>query len=709
MKRKVQKNNMKLLLMVTAFVNMYKVKWENYRFEIDLYDNVNEYFDLPEPFLYDEKGNIVNTPYYIEKGVNRTSLSVVNSRHVKEFNIDYRVTFYLLNITSEQTITFSIKDNEAPLFLKIPEIKVPVKTKLLTEKELLSNVLVKDNYYDEVDLIVSVNNLLSVNINKVGIYKVTFEVFDPSNNVTKVEVDYEVYNNSPPEIKYNEPIILNYGEEFNIYKIFKFNDNFDTNIEVFYDITKVNFTVLGTYPITVSAKNNGDLVTTINTEITIIDKEKPVLIIDNNINIFNVYDFDEKDLIKLITKVSDNYDNLTVDDVFIHSQVDSNNLSKYKVLYEVTDSSLNTVSKEITIEIKDLEKPQINQIRELEISVFNESIYWINYFKFTDNYSFQNELEIKFNDKNINLSKIGTYSLEVEVSDLSKNKTKNTFTVNVIDITSPEVTQVNEIIITDFIEKKNEEYKKYFTITDNYDDYQNIKIELNKNIDYSKTGEYEVMFSFKDLSYNTITIETSIYILDIIPPIINLTKNSITLNLFDEKIDPFSLISDYSDNYSVNENLVIKIMDNVLYDKIGNYYIEYIIIDESLNETITLVNVVVDQKYEKMITGSDITKNIDGIVRNKEGIILSKDVVKYDRYPENIDTSKAGTKEILHVAYNQRGQKEEYIQIITVNENKEIDYSKYKYIFILNGLSVITLMYFVKSSKSKSNFFDKQE
>lgn len=700
---------MNILLIATALLNMYKVKWENYEFEIDLYDNVGEYFDLPEPFLYDENGNLVNSPYYIEKGVNRTSLSVVNSRHVKEFNIDYRVTYYLLNITKDQTITFSIKDNIAPVFLKLPEIRVPVKTKLLTEKELLSNVIVDDNYYETDKLVISVSDLLSVNINKVGIYKIKFEVFDPSNNLTTVVVDYEIFNNSPPEINYTDPIILNYGDEFNVYSFFKFIDNNDPNLLITFDISNVDFNKLGTYQLTVSAENNGNLKTTISTFITITDKEKPVLIIDNNINVFNVYEFDNSFLVNLITKVSDNYDKLTYKDVVIHSQVNPDILSKYKVIYELTDSSFNTVSKEITIEIKDLEKPKIEQIKELEIDVFSDNVYWKNYFNFYDNYDDENDLEIKFNDKNINLLKLNTYILEIEITDLSKNKTKNTFSVKVIDKEKPEVTQVNEIIITDFREKNITDYKNYFTIKDNYDDYSNVKIELLNNIDYQKTGEYEVSFIFSDSSNNKNNIETSVYILDILAPTINFSEKKIKIYLYDEEINPYGLINSYSDNYSKEENIILNINNNIQYDKIGSYYIEYILKDESLNETKEYVIVIVDQKYEKMISGIDLIKNKNEEIEDKEGITLSSDVIKYNRYPEKIDTSNEGRIEILHVVYNQRGQKEEFIQVITITQKNKLDLTKYKYIFVINVLSILTILYFVKSNNKEKDFFDKQD
>lgn len=692
---------MKIFLYLTFLFNLYNIKWENIHIKIPLLDSVTNYFDLPKATLYDNNSNVINSPYYYEKGVNHTSLKVVSSKHVKTYRVDYRITFYELNIKSTQTITFEIIDNIPPEIIKYPTIIMPVKSKLLTEKEIINDIIVKDNYYPEEELIINILNLANVNVNYPGDYIIKISVMDPSYNKTELNITYKIISNIPPEIKYNEPIYLNYGQKFNIYEHFKFNDPYDNSLQISYDDTLVDYQKLGTYPITVTAKNQFDLFTIVQTSLIIVDKQSPELIL-NDKPIINVKQYDETILKQFIIYINDNYDKLTIDDVNIIHNINFDLIGKYNVIYEVKDSSLNVTTKQIQVEIKDLEKPVITPIKQLKIDVHSNNIIWLNYFNIIDNYDNVNDLTIKFNDKNINYNNIGKYILEVEVQDLSKNINRSNFIIEIIDQKPPEVVQIKDIIITDFTPKDEKYFLQFFNIQDNYTKRENININFFGSINYNLIGEYFITIIFSDESNNETSLNTSIFIIDAEKPEINLYNETIYYYVNDNKPNYYNNIKNVLDNYTKKEDLEITIIDHVNYQKIGKYQVEYIVRDQSYNETLKTIDVIVDKNKKQLMKGKNITLNKFQDWYLGLGIEFSDDVVKIETIPHTIYTNTNGKKEILYIAYDERGNSEQFLQIITVKNEIE---NKFNIILIItiNLLGIAVIIYtFIKSKKDKN-------
>lgn len=692
---------MKVLMIFLNILNMYKVVWENKDIKIPLNEDTYQYYEMPKANLY-YNNILIKTDEYYERGVNHTNLNVINSRHVKTFKIDYRVRFDEYGISSTQTIHFNVVDTIGPEFIKIPEIKMPVKTKALTEKSIIEGLIYHDNYYSNDELVVKVNGLANVNINIPNKYELEYEIMDPSFNTTKQIGYYIVENNVKPEIKYNDLITINYGESFNYMNYFKFIDEHDKNLKTSANLSNVNFNKLGTYPIIVSATNDVGLTTTVTANIEIIDKEKPSLVLKTN-NIINVNECNSSYLEEIILSVSDNYDKLTINDVIIEGYIDFNVVDKYDLTYYITDSSNNSYSKKIVIEVKDLEKPEIKLIKELNLNINDNKPNWFNYFNITDNYDDFTDLSVTFNDKNINYNKLGIQMLEVTVTDLNKNKITQIFEVNILDLIAPEIIQMEEIIITDFTSKNNEFYKTFFAITDNYDNYSDINVTINNHIDYEKIGQYEVLLIFSDKSNNTTIINTFVYILDITKPSINLTTNVYYYYINNElpKLDEY--IMNIGDNNTSKENLKVNIVNNVNYNKVGKYEVVYEVFDESNNMNYAVLSIYVDKTKTKLISGENIYIETDNPFIIGNSIKLSDDVVKTLSYPNYIDTSKPGVKEVLHVAYDARGNYEEFLQTIYIEDNKTIEKYKNNIIVTIIG-GIIIAGYYLYEKKNNNNF-----
>lgn len=692
---------MKVLFMFLNVLSMYKVVWENIDIEIPLNEDTYQYYEIPKANLY-YNDILIKTDIYYERGVNHTNLNVVNSRHVKTFKIDYRVYFDEYEISSTQTIHFNVIDNIAPVFIKIPEIKMPVKTKILSEKEIIEGLIYEDNYYQKEDLTVKINGLSSVNINVPNIYELEYEIIDPSFNITYQKGYYIVDNNVSPEIKYKDLIQINYGETFNYLKHFQFVDNYDKNLITEADVSNIDFNKVGIYPIVVRATNNAGLTTTITTNIEIIDKEKPRIVLKTN-NILNVKTYNNDYLKSVILSVSDNYDNLSIDDVIIEGEVDFNVVNKYEVTYYISDSNNNVTSQKITIEIKDLENPNVELIDNLDFNINSLKPNWYKYFNINDNYDNFDNLTIAFNDKNINFNVLGLQMLEVTVTDSSKNKIIKNYEINILDLEAPQVIQMEEIIIIDFSSKNSEYFKNYFAISDNYNEYKDIIVNINGNISYNKVGQYEIDIDFIDSSNNITTIKTSAYVLDIIKPKIKLRTNVYYYYLGEEPLILENYIINVSDNNTIKENLIINIIENINYEKTGQYDVIYEVYDESNNVESETLSVYVDKRKTNLLTGKDLYLKVNENHLIGSSVVFSEEVVKIVTYPSFIDTKKVGIKEILYVVYDSRGHYEEYLQTIYIEDNKS--FNEYKNNLIVTALGVIVIIsYYIYERKNNNNF-----
>lgn len=688
---------MKIMFLILNILTNYKVVWENTSFNIKLGENTHRYYDVPKAYLYKDD-ILIETKEYYEKGINHTNLSTVNSNTVRTHKIDYRVTFSNYNIKDTQTIYFNIIDDIPPTFIRIPTIERTLGSKKLTEKEITENILYEDNYYSNNELVLLIKGLDGVDINKPGLYELKYELLDPSNNIT-IEIGYyEVINNIPPEIIYKDNIVHNVFEKFNYLDYFKIKDKFDNNVKVEVDDLSVLENIVGIYPIYIIATNKDGLSSEVVTYINVVDTVKPELII-KPVNDLNVFSYNESYLKDIIISVSDNYDKLTIDDVKIEGYINFDELGTYKITYSVKDSSNNITSLSININIKDLKRPTINNIKPLNIDVFTKNINWLDYFNISDNYDEFQDLTYKINDKNVNFDIIGNYYIIIEVTDKSKNKVEERYDINIVDNISPIVYLIDDIVIKDFERKDNNFYKMHFLVEDNYSEYNNIDLEIISNVNYLKVGKYEATFIFKDESLNETIINDYIYIKDLEDPVLKLKSNSYKYYINDDIPNFYNFIQSISDNYTLSENLEIEIIDNINYSLVGLYTIEYYLYDESLNYDYKVINFYVDKHKKELITGEDIYIKVNEHINFYNYLNIDLDVVKIERYPKVVNTNIKGVKEVLHVAYDSRGNHTEFIQKIYVTDKFNIkDYSKNIVITVLGIISLVAYIYYEKKN-----------
>lgn len=696
---------MKTLLLLLSFLNSYKIVWEDTHFKIPLNENTHVYYEIPKAVVYDSFGNVVKTEVYYQRGVNHTTLKVVNSLHVKTFKVDYKAFLPEIGRESIQTIQFEIIDIIKPSFRYIPEISMPVKAKKKTEKEIIEDLIYEDNYYDNKELIVNVNGLENVNVNIPGKYKIVYEIIDPSFNISKEERYYEVFNNIPPEIKVKLPIKIEYGSNFNYLDYFTFYDEFNSIVKTNVDTSKINYQKIGLYQIEVTIENSVGLKANGVYSIEIVDTKKPILVVKDKLE-FNY--LDKIDLKELIVEVKDNYDNLSINDVIITGYYDFNILGRYEIVYEVSDSSLNTQIVKISFSIVDKLKPEIELIEdEIIVNVYDVITNYYKYFIISDNYNSLDDLKIVFNTKDINFNKIGDYYFTIEVTDESKNTKKERVMIYIRDLEPPKI-EVNyqDYIYIDQYGLLNDDYfLKYFIISDNYYEKSEISIEINEEINFYETDELERTFIFKDPSGNITKVSNvQILIFETRPAILEMKLRSYKYFIGDEIPNLENFVKDYYDYTNNLEDLILDIEEQINFNKIGQYIITYKVYNKMINnQTTKEVLFYVDFKTDNKSKILNLEVKQGDEVDILSGVSLTEDIIKYEVFPKVVNTEIPGIKKRKFILYDKRGN------ITTLNQEIKVTATEvkpnYQKLIIINIVSTVGFVIFIKIKSRKKDLF----
>jgi hypothetical protein len=518
---------MSFLLSLFGFFQIFstRVDWINDFIDIPLKESATNYSTLPEARLY-INGVFVFDPevYYERDRVEWTFMSTVNTSIVRAYHIKQRVFFPTYNITHVHTITFNIVDLIPPEFLYVPRLKITVSDKMPNFKE---GVLISDNYdpANALNLTVSTQQVL---IGKVGIYPVYYQLSDLSGNVTLYESIVEIYDHLPPTITPKKALQIAFGETWAWQNFFDIKDNYDLFPEVYVNHSQVNYDRIGSYPVVISAQDSSGHETTFHTTLTILDLKAPEIRFKTITPIsvhFNVTDAWMK---SLILSVSDNYDVLTIEDVMCTHDIESSYLGEYFIYYEVSDQSGNKLSTKLKIRVADLEKPIIRQTEPLIFDVFSPEPILISYFEFEDNYTASHDLIFKFVGT-FKMQTLGKYLIRVEVTDAAKNIAIYQTYLEVVDRIPPELTQSNDIIITDF-SRKNLSY--YFSMKDNYDALSHLTLMIDDSkVLYDTIGAYPILVYAIDRSDNLTMLETEVLVLDIEEPKLILKQTIITVEV----------------------------------------------------------------------------------------------------------------------------------------------------------------------------------
>lgn|GEM_PF-2045739 len=263
-----------------------------------------------------------------------------------------------------------------------------------------------------------------------------------------------------------------------------------------------------------------------------------------------------------------------------------------------------------------------------------------------------------------------TYSLVDGEGEIYQTVTR---IVTIVDTTEPELILIGEPEID--VEVFSSYTDQGISYSDN--STSGLTLEVSDDINFELLGEYTVTYKVTDESGNFNTIIRTINIVDTTPPNALLIPSIDTLFIGEEYIE--SLVSS-SDNYS--EELEIMVNGSVDTTVVGEYIIEYIIVDENLNETTIYryVNVIEKPQDINFVLGKTLNTIIVGEEFLPASCSFGGELSDYASSCEvdltNVNSSVPGTYEVIY-----------YTVINTVR------YEKISYVFVLDNDDAIVWYY----------------
>lgn len=397
---------------------------------------------------------------------------------------------------------------------------------------------------------------------------------------------------------------------------------------------------------------------------------------------------------------SDEVDGDLTNDITVLSDTYSPNqgqLGDYLVVYEVSDTSGNTAHFELTVKVIDQIPPVINGPAQIALKhddqkAINDIIE--TNFSFEDDYDgVINEFKIISDSYSDNKQTLGSYTVEFEVEDSSKNVMNHTVTIEVIDDTPPVIDGPSEIemVLSDPYDDINA-LLDYYVISDDYTASNDIEFKISNNAtngDLTQKGQYDITFEASDCSGNRADKTIVFTISDDIKPDIVLPSQYLTISYSDQ----FDL-ADFKSSIIVNDNSDTLNIDDIYIDTneyslrdfndIGTYMISFKIDDESGNtgearliiETIDDVAPVFMVDNEIMVqSGLVLQENtiFDHLLKNEDIKAFEPiGIVVLDNAYEG-NESTAGTYEYTVELSNEKGETMPVTSLITVREIEDDD------------------------------------
>lgn len=347
---------------------------------------------------------------------------------------------------------------------------------------------------DKVDNLTPEDVLIThlININKLDKYQVEYKVKNSFGTASTVLINVSIVDTTRPTIKVLSDLIIPYGiKSFILQNHFEISDNYDDYSDLSINtIYKINFELLGEYPIRIEVTDRSKNRAVFEGVIRVVDLEPPVFLTDQDeivVGVYSNYDFTN-------FLISDNYDknpklNLSTE---TFSEVGSFTINLIAI-----DSSGNQSEKLIIVNVIDDEPPTIIlTTNEIKLSMGSNRINPFDYIdEVYDNYDNLEINDVKIFDT-IDYNELGIYELIYYLCDNYGNETYQIIIVKIDDTTRPVITTTDQII----------KYKSKFNIWSGVlvtDNDPNLKLYAYPNyIDTSKLGTYEITYIAVDTRGN---------------------------------------------------------------------------------------------------------------------------------------------------------------------------------------------------------------
>lgn len=403
-----------------------------------------------------------------------------------------------------QTITINVVDTVGPV-IKADNVSYHVNT-TKTEAEFFQDARldVTDNNDDTADLIITSDFTDKVNLDKPGKYEVTISATDTAGNKTTKTVTVEVSKDKPvitadPKTSYQgktEVTEANFLSDVHA----EVTDELDGDVKLTSDFAKkVDLNKVGTYTVTLNAEDEyGNTAEPVKVEVSIYNKIAPTF---NNVENKTIEAVNELPSLASIFNIeaTDYVSGNKLKVTYTPEQTIKGNVpGEYSIKVTTKDESGNTAETTVTLTIKDTTGPSLKATKSTnKLEVQSKEPNWVTFFgvEATDIVDGDVTKDIQVDSNEVNLNKVGTYSVYFTAMDANKNESsKLKGTVQVVDTSNLTLT----------VAKKEISYPKGKTVSDKQflqdigakatSNNSEVKIttNLSKIVNWNKAGQYKV-------------------------------------------------------------------------------------------------------------------------------------------------------------------------------------------------------------------------
>jgi Domain of unknown function (DUF5011) len=420
---------------------------------------------------------------------NNLKLSQVGS-----YNIKYYVEDSSGNNT-EETINIKIVDTEKPILF----IEEEIVSEVGYMPFYMSGVSSIDNYAGDITANILFDDS-NVNIDQVGVYKITYQVTDLYNNTRIEDRVVRIVDTTKPKILINgdKYIYIEYEGTYNESGAV-FTDNLDIEGTVIIGGELVDTGVLGSYIITYNATDsNGNEAVEVTRTVIVQDQVKPEIKLVGDGTIYIEY---EEPYIELGAMFSDNYDK--EGKVIVGGDsVDTSTLGSYNITYTTTDSNGNEAENVTrTVTVQDSKKPEIIITGDETIYIEYLADYTEQRATFTDNYDVEGVVIV--GGDIVDTSILKSYTVTYNMTDHSGNVADQVARTVIVQDTTKPLLQLKPGIDTVYV--GSTWIDQGINVSDNYD----TELTIEKSsilIDTSEANRFEIIYTVTDSSGNTSTL-----------------------------------------------------------------------------------------------------------------------------------------------------------------------------------------------------------
>ena len=505
-------------------------------------------------------------------------------------------------------VSFYVTDNTMPVItlIGLPNIKIPVGGDYTD-----AGATAVDDVDGKITSSIQVTG--GVNVNKPGVYTISFNVKDTSGNAAAtVNRTITVADVVPPVITLigSKIITIPVGSNYTDAGATA-NDDVDGEVTSFIEAKgEVNINKPGIYNISFNVKDSsGNIAETVLRTIRVVDVIPPVIKLVGSMSITITVGGDYTDA---GATAIDDVDGDVTFSIQSSGEVNTNKKGVYKIAFNVKDSSGNaaeTIVRKIIVEdvLDDMIPPVISLKGLPSVTIPMGANYTDAGATAHDNLDGNISSLIQVSGI-ILTGKPGTYTITYNVKDSSGNSAKKVIrTITVEDKTSPVITLNGAEAVT--IQFGDAYEDAGATASDSVDGDITSYIETKGIVDVNQPGVYTIFFNVKDNSGNVaVPVVRTVTVVDAVPPVITLNGSpSVTIQLGDTYIDAGATAWDNADGDISN---LIEVAGIVPTGSPGVFTRTFKVQDKSGNPAEPLVRII--RVIESGPPALQIARNADG-------------------------------------------------------------------------------------------------